>query len=114
MEVGIDTEVCARFKNKSERFLNRVFAKEEIAYAKQFPCAYERLCAFWCVKEAVIKALSTPLPLSEICTLHDAYGRPYLKQTKTLANVLKDKGIKEIKISISHSGDRAIAICIIN
>lgn len=115
MEIGTDIEQIDRFENKSNKFLEEAFAKEEIDYAKKFKNEAEHYCAFWCVKEAVIKAFSNPkIPFLQIVTLHDEFGKPYIMLNETIKTELKKQGFEEIKISISHSKSYATAVCVLN
>ena len=67
MEVGIDIEKNERFKNVSAHLIERAFTKSEIEYAKKFVNSHEQFCAFWCVKEACVKAFSNlKIPYQEI------------------------------------------------
>lgn len=115
MDVGIDIELTNRFKGKPEKFYSEIFCPEEILYANKFQKPYEHFCAFWCVKEAVVKAFSNlTLPFDKICVLHDIHGKPYIKMTPEIEKELKAKKLSEIKISISHAGEYSTAICILN
>lgn len=115
MEIGIDIEQNERFKTVSDAFLKRAFTKSEIEYAQRFKNAYENYCAFWCVKEAVVKAFSNrKLCFQEIEVSATEEGRPFIVLNDTIKNELKKADATEIKISISHSKDYSTAICIIN
>lgn len=115
MEVGIDIEQNERFKNISQKFLERAFTKNEIAYASKFKNSYENYCSLWCVKEAVVKAFSNrSLAFQDIEVSNTSEGRPYIVLNSTIKAELKKSGAKEIKISLSHSKDYSTAICIIN
>ncbi len=114
MEVGIDIEQNNRFKDKSQKFINTIFCSEEVDYAESLAKPYEHYCAFWCIKEAVIKAFGNHVfnPL-DICTLHDEAGKPFVKLTEKIKNALSSNNLREIKISISHAKDYTTAVCII-
>ena len=115
MEVGIDIEKNERFKIVSEAFLKRAFTPAEIAYAQKFKNSYEQYCAFWCVKEAVVKAFSNrKLCFRDIQITATEEGRPYIILNDVIKQELKKANAKEIKISISHSKEYSTAICIIN
>ena len=61
--VGVDIESILRFKdldrNRSERFLSKIFTKKEIVYcfSKRYPA--QHLAARFAGKEAVIKAIKS-------------------------------------------------------
>ncbi len=116
MQTGIDIEKIQRFDlflNNKEKLI-KIFTKNEIGYAMKFKSPVEHLAGIFCAKEAVSKALKTGLytgfsPI-EIEILHRDNGVPYVNITDKILELL---GSNEIDISISHSGDYAIAICVI-
>ena len=115
MEIGIDIEQNERFKDVSQKFLERAFTKNEIAYASKFKNSHENFCALWCVKEAVVKAFSNrAIAFQDIEVSNTEEGRPFIVLNDTIKNELKKANAKEIKISISHSKEFSTAICIIN
>lgn len=79
------------------------------------------LAARWAGKEAFIKAWSSTLigqapaiapdavPYADIQILSDAYGRPYLFLTGTIATAFGTG--RNAVVSLSHDGDYAIAVC---
>lgn len=114
MEIGIDLEQNERFKSLSETCISRTYTKNEIEYAHKTKNFHERLCAMWCVKEAVIKAFSNlKIKYQEIETSVDENGKPFIVKNKTVLNELKKLGLSEIKISLSHTKDYSTAICLI-
>ena len=114
MEVGIDIEQNERFKNVSQRVIDKAFTKSEIEYAEKHINKHEILCSFWCVKEAVVKALSNrALNFQQINIKATPEGRPYIEKNEYVINELKKLGMSEIKISISHAKDYSTAICIV-
>jgi holo-[acyl-carrier protein] synthase len=114
MEVGIDIEQNERFKNVSQRVIERAFTKDEIAYAEKNVNKHEILCSFWCVKEAVVKALSNrALDFQQVNITATEEGRPYIIKNEYIINELSKLGFTEIKISISHAKDYSTAICIV-
>lgn len=114
MEIGIDIEKNERFINKSQKFCKRVFAPEELEFAKKFANPSEQLCSFWCVKEAVVKTFSNlKIPFVQIVTLHDESGKPFIKLNDTILQELKKINASEIKISVSNTKDYSVAVCLI-
>ena len=115
MEVGIDIEQNERFINISEGLKKRAFTSQEIEYAEKRANKHQVYCSFWCVKEAVVKALSNlALNFQKINILSTPEGRPYIEMNETIKAELKKLGMSEIKISISNAKDYSTAICIIN
>lgn len=114
MEIGIDIEEIDRFKNFSDSKLKKIFTESEISYAKKFIDYEKHLCAFWCVKEATIKAFSnTKINFLEIEINHKENGCPFIVKNQTILNELNRLNLSEIKISISHSNSYATATCLI-
>lgn len=114
MEIGIDIEQNSRFKNMSLEKLKRIFTENEIEYAQKFSDPEKHFCAFWCGKEALVKALSNKsLKFSEIEIQHSERGKPFFVINELLKNELERLGLSAIKISLSHSIDYSTAMCII-
>ncbi len=104
--IGTDIEDINRFYNKDEKFLNRIFTQRELDYClnKKNPSCH--LCARFCAKEAVIKALGEKIPYNKIEILKKENNSPYV-------NILIDKyKNNSFSISLSHEKDKAIA-CVI-
>jgi holo-[acyl-carrier protein] synthase len=101
--VGIDIVKIKRIeemaKNYGEKFLERVYSQEELAYSMSFKKPFERLAGKFAAKEAIMKASGTKIPLNKIEILNSKSGKPYTN-------------INNIKISISHEQEYAIAIAI--
>lgn len=114
MEIGIDIEQNERFKDIEQRKLEKIFAKNEILYAQKFVDCEKHFCAFWCVKEALTKALSNKtLDYKCIEISHTDDGKPYIVINQNLQAILKNMGYSNIKISLSHSKDYSTAVCLI-
>lgn len=109
MRVGIDLENNDRFKRliKSESFMKGVYSQSERRYIDKK--GYRAACGIFCVKEAFAKALGVGIlavGLQNISVEHGERGRPYLKLTGNLSSFKAD-------ISISHSKENTVAVCII-
>ena len=112
--LGIDIENSKRFADWSKRELSRVFTAGEIEYASRFENSIEHFCGFYCVKEAIVKALDNKqIEYKKVEVLHTNSGKPYLSQT-SVEYLLKGTNYKKVEISISHSGDFAIAVALLN
>ena len=109
MKVGIDMEDNSRFVRiiEQEHFMERVFAQEEREYiAKK---GAKAAAGIFCVKEAFGKALGSGIfnmKYHDVVVLREESGKPYLRLTG------KYEGVKA-EISISHSGNNTVAVCII-
>lgn len=112
MSIGIDIEDIERFENKSQRFLDKIFTKDEQKYCflKQNPARH--FAVRFCAKEAVIKAL-TSLNIkhpwfNKIEIYHDnKYPKVRLPNTSEYADL-------KVEVSLSHDKTKAIAFVIID
>lgn len=119
MRVGVDLIEVKRFEQvfnrHGDRFLSRVFTKEEQKICRD---DLRRLAGRYAAKEAVSKALGTgigPLGISfhDIEVLSDQAGAPVVKlhnAAKTRFNMLL---ACSIALSISHENDYAVAFCVL-
>ncbi len=113
--LGIDLENVSRFAGWTDKEFARVFSKAEIEYANKFKNKLSHFCGFYCVKEALVKALDNKkLKFNQIEVLHSGSGKPYLNLNEYLINILKEQNLTSAEISISHSKDSATAIVIVN
>ena len=116
--VGCDVIEIARVRKAIERdaFVQRVFAKEEIAYCmSRGSQAAASFAARFAAKEAVLKALGTGLrggELQEIVITNDALGKPSVQLLGYHAELAAQLGVNNIAISMSHSRETAMAYVI--
>ena len=108
LNIGIDIEQVGRFKNKGKRLLEKIFSKKELKMMKSHNAHH--LTGIFCAKEAVIKACNPvkKLQLKDIGIFHRRDGSPYavIKSNPMIA--------RNLKISISHSKDYAVAVAILS
>lgn len=102
--VGIDLVKIDRFKKipfeKNESFYRKNFSKEEIEYCLKFEEPYKHFAGKFAIKEATIKAIDKKIQLLQIKTYH--------KESKPKVSIVNEK--IDLKVSVSHDGDYAIAI----
>jgi holo-[acyl-carrier protein] synthase len=121
--VGVDIESILRFKdldrNRSERFLSKIFTKNEIDYcfSKRYPA--QHLAARFAGKEALIKAIKSTkiktvnLQLNNVEITNNVNGSPSVSiNNYKLINKNNILNMK-FKISLSHSEDMAIAFALL-
>ncbi len=116
--IGIDLVDTARFKATlarwDRRFIKRMFLEGEQAYCDATSQPWMHYAARFAVKEAVAKAFATGigsrLSWLDIEVIRDAAtGAPSIAlsaQGRALADSL---GVRNVLISISHTGSQAIA-----
>lgn len=97
------------------KFLERIFTEKEIAYCESKKIQkYQHYAARFAAKEAVFKAVSGSLEdkyaisWKDIEILNDEQGRPNVNLF-----ILKNKGIENIDISLSHCKQYATANVIV-
>lgn len=118
--VGVDLCGVARIERaiEKEHFYERVFTPEERAYLNQKGKGRaQSAAAMFAAKEAVAKALGTGfsggvMPWN-ISVVHDEKGAPGAELTGAAKERLEQMGGADVRISLSHEGDSAIAFAVI-
>ena len=123
---GVDLERVSAIERAiarhGERFLKRIFTASEIAYchgraplapggAGESPRSAQSFTARFCAKEAFRKALGAPPGIRwvDIEVAKAPSGAPLLKLHARAAELLRVAGVTRCHLSLSHSGDYAIA-----
>ncbi len=117
---GIDLVHCPRiarmWEDHGDRFLARVYSERERAYCLDYKDPVVRLAGRFAAKEAVMKMLGTGwrggIEWPDIETLPDPLGKPLVTLHGKAAEAARATGIAHVLISISHSGDYAMASAI--
>ncbi|HXS99894.1 MAG TPA: holo-ACP synthase [Elusimicrobiota bacterium] len=108
MEVGVDLVEISRvreFARRNPRFLKRVFSASEIAYCKAKKNPWPHFAVRFAAKEAVYKTLGkADIPLTAISVSRDSGGRPTV--------TIRGKAVKDLKLSLSHGRDHAVAFAV--
>lgn len=106
----------ARMERVLERrpnFARRVFTEEERAYCDRSARPAEHYAARFAAREAVLKALGTGfaegIGLRDVSVTRDESGRPRVVLSGRAAQVARERGVREIALSISHTHDVAVA-----
>ncbi len=102
MNIGIDIVKISRFENKDIHFIKRVLTEKELLVYNNLleEKKAQYLASRWASKEAIYKANHDEHYLS-YSILNKDNGEPYAD------------GHEEIKISISHDGEYAVASVLI-
>lgn len=121
MIIGIGTDIAEvprigkSIENNS--FKEKVFSKVEIAYCESKANAAESFAARFAAKEAFFKALGTGwrggMAFNEVEVVNDELGKPTLVIVGTTAEIIKEKNIKVIHVSLSHVKDMAMATVVL-
>lgn len=106
--IGVDLVDIARFERslaRAPRLLERLFAPAERVLAPR------SLAARYAAKEALIKALggSDGVHWTEIEVTPEASGRPWFTLTGSTAEVVAQRGIAVVHLSMSHDAGLATA-----
>lgn len=116
---GIDIVKTERIREAvnrfGEKFLERVFTRDEISYAYNRKDPFLSLSVRFAAKEAFIKALSHDLyiPLTDIEVRNQDNGRPMLELHGKTGEFLKEKEIQAVHLSLSHEKDYGVACVVI-
>ena len=116
--IGIDMTTISRIKKSLEKgsFAAHVFSEKELELFN-YPekPAYRSLAANFAAKEALGKALGTGVSgfsLNEVSVLRNEAGMPYFEFSGRAAGIML-KGGFDAKVSLSHEGDNAIAVVLL-
>jgi len=117
--VGLGTDIAeidrlaAAIERHGAPFLKRLFTPTEIAYCERHKNRFERYAARFAVKEAAMKALGTGWRHGVRWRDIEVANLPGGKPTLHLSGVAQDfavrLGVKHIHLSITHSGNFALA-----
>jgi len=118
--IGVDTIEIERigrvFREYEERFLNKIYAPEERAYALKYTDPIPRLAARFAAKEACMKALGTGwnhgVRWKDIVVVNNSRGKPELKLVGRAKDFFDELSATHIHLSITHSREQATAIVI--
>ena len=115
--LGVDMEEITRvgeaIKRHGRGFLERIFTPEEIAYCERHRNAVERYAARFAAKEATMKALGTGwgrgVRWRDIEVTRPPGGRPVIVLYGAARQHAERLGAQHISLSISHTGNFALA-----
>jgi holo-[acyl-carrier protein] synthase len=118
--VGIDIVHIPRLeritKRWNNRFLHRIFTREELAYVRKKSRPAMSLAGFFAAKEATVKAIGTGfsqgITFLEIYVKHDNRGRPMISISGKALEAASASGASQWHLSISHDAEYAVATVI--
>jgi len=116
--VGIDAVDVERFRRTLARtpgLVDRLFTPDERAYASRLRDPTERFAARFAAKEAVMKALGVGLgafAFRDVEVQRASSGAPSLVLGGSARLLAADRGVKEWKVSLSHTAQVAEAFVI--
>jgi holo-[acyl-carrier protein] synthase len=114
IEIGRIEESIRQY---GQRFLDRVYTPEEIAYCqRKKKHAAESFAARFAAKEAGAKALGTGISRGvswkEIEVRRELGGRPTLHLSGRAQDRARELGIRRLSLSLTHSRDVALAVVV--
>jgi len=115
--MGVDIaeidRIQAAINRSGPRFIERLFTPAEIEYCERHKNRYERYAGRFAVKEAAMKALGTGwrhgVRWVDIEVTNLPSGKPTLNLTGVAGKFAAQLGVNNISISITHSGNFALA-----
>lgn len=118
--LGVDVTEVDRIEAAIDRhgraFLQRVFTSLEIAYCEKYRNQAERFAGRFAAKEATMKALGTGwshgVRWVDIEVLREPSGKPNLRLSGASREIADRLGIKNMALTITHSGNTALALVI--
>lgn len=123
LDQGIDMVEVSKFRDvfmRNSGFAADIFTEKERAYCASKSDPYIHFAGRFAVKEAALKALGIGMSGSgidhafqEIETLPGASGKPVLIFAGWVEKISRKRGVRQAAVSISHSGDYAVASVIL-
>lgn len=118
--LGVDITEVDRIEAAIERrgrpFLERIFTPAEIAYCETHRHRAERFAGRFAAKEAAMKALGTGWARGvrwvDIEVVRAPGGKPTLKLSGESRSIADRIGVKNIALTITHTGNTALAVVI--
>jgi len=115
--LGVDMEEVSRIREVISRhgriFLDRVFTSGEVAYCARHRDPAERYAARFAAKEAMMKALGTGwskgVRWRDIEVMRQPGGRPTILLHGAAREHAERMGARHINLSLTHSGNFALA-----
>ena len=115
--LGLDIAEVNRIEEAIARhgaaFLERLFTPAEMEYCERFKNRYERYAARFAAKEAAMKALGTGwsrgVRWRDIEVAREAGGKPTLRLAGEARAIADRLGVRHIVMTITHSGNLALA-----
>jgi len=117
--IGIDLiEVKKIAKDiHSDVYLHKVFTEAEIVECTSAPNSAERFAGKFAAKEAFMKAIGKGIRqgvwFTQIEVLNEESGAPFVRVNVELEASMKDLGVKNIHVSITHTKSTAAAVVIL-
>ena len=117
-EIGVDIVDIRRIRESyekyGEKFLRRVLTEDEISYCRRKKDMMPSVAARFAAREALSKAMGSGISggfsWKSVEVANNKHGKPFIKVLD------KNLGIPDssIKLSLSHDGDYAVAVVLLD
>jgi holo-[acyl-carrier protein] synthase len=115
--IGVDLAVISRIRQIverwDERFLQRVFTEEEIAFCRRRRDPIQHFAVRFAAKEAALKALGTGLSMGvrwrELEVRRERGEAPTMVLSGRSREIARSRGGDRMLVSLTHDGDYAMA-----
>jgi len=115
--LGLDIAEIDRIEAAISRhgapLLERLFTPAEAAYCERYKNRFERYAGRFAAKEAAMKALGTGwsrgVRWRDVEVVREPGGRPTLRLAGVARKIADGLGVKNISLTITHSGNFALA-----
>jgi holo-[acyl-carrier protein] synthase len=113
----LEVERMAEMAARGSAYLETIFTRNEIDYCESKKRKPEHYAARYAAKEAVLKAFGTGwrggLAFADVEILNDEMGKPEVHLHGKAKEFFEDHQIARVMISLSHTGDTALAVAIL-
>jgi holo-[acyl-carrier protein] synthase len=114
--VGLDVAQVSRYRFGERElawFARKVYTEREMAYAMRKRNWAERLAGFYAAKEATRKAFGHAIPWRSVGVGHERSGKPVIELLGRAERLTRDRGVRTIHLTITHSAEIAVAVVIL-
>ncbi|MCC6983122.1 MAG: holo-ACP synthase [Bauldia sp.] len=116
--IGVDLVQLARMRDAidlgGEAFVDKTFTEGEQELSRRKPDPVAWLAMAFAAKEAVLKAFAIRwedrMSPMDIAVFEGANDEPRVLLTGRFAEVARERGVREVRLSLSFDGDYAIAV----
>lgn len=113
LDIAEIDRIAAAITRHGAPFIERLFTPHEAAYCEKHKNRFERYAGRFAAKEAAMKALGTGwsggVRWRDIEVVRQASGKPTLHLSGAARELAEGMGVKNISLSITHSGNFALA-----
>ncbi len=114
--VGLDVAHVSRYRFGERElawFARKVYTAREMAYAMRKRNWAERLAGFFAAKEATRKAFGHAIPWRSVGVGHERSGKPVIELFGWAERLTRERGVRTIHLTITHSAEIAAAVVIL-